>query len=134
MTHTVLIIEDNQDLSELLGIYLSGFGYEISRAENSSQGISKALAERPDVIITDLHLPDMNGVEATAVLKNNPVTSKIPIIVLTAMSVGEWKKKALKAGVAEYLVKPISPPDLVETVRKLTETVRDQTPSLLTEL
>jgi two-component system, cell cycle response regulator DivK len=119
MTQKILIVEDNSDLSQLLAFYLSNAGYEISRAKNLKQGIRKALAERPDLIITDLYLPDMTAVEATVLLKQDPATSAIPIIVLTAMTVGEWKTKALKAGVAKYLIKPISRAALIEAVRTL---------------
>jgi two-component system, cell cycle response regulator DivK len=119
MTQKILIVEDNSDLSQLLAFYLSNAGYEISRAKNLKQGIRKALAERPDLIITDLYLPDMTAVEATVLLKQDPATSAIPIIVLTAMTVGEWKTKALKAGVAKYLIKPISRAELIEAVRTL---------------
>jgi DNA-binding response OmpR family regulator len=128
MAQKILIVEDNSDLSQLLAFYLSDAGYEISRAGNSAQGISKALAERPDLIITDLYLPDMNAVDATVILKQDPATSGIPIIVLTAMTVGEWKTKALEAGVAKYLIKPIFPPELTDAVRELI-----QPPSSLTE-
>jgi DNA-binding response OmpR family regulator len=128
MSQRILIVEDNADLSQLLAFYLNNEGYETSRARNSAQGISKAFTELPDLIITDLYLPDMNAVDATIILKRDPATSGIPIIVLTAMTVGEWKAKALKAGVAKYLIKPISPPELKEVVRTLI-----QQTSLLTE-
>ena len=119
MTQKILIVEDNSDLSQLLAFYLSNAGYEISQARNLGEGISKALAEHPDLIITDLHLPDMNALDATVILKRDPATSAIPIVVLTSVTVGEWKTKALKAGVAKYLIKPISPPELTEVVRTL---------------
>ena len=128
MAQKILLVEDNSDLSQLLAFYLNEAGYEISRAGNSAQGISKALTERPDLIITDLNLPDMNAVDATIIHKQDPATSDIPIVVLTAMTFGEWKTKALKAGVAKYLIKPISPPELTEVVRTLI-----QQPSFLTE-
>jgi DNA-binding response OmpR family regulator len=119
MAQKILIVEDNSDLAQLLAFYLSDAGYETSRAGNSAQAISKALAERPDLIITDLHLPDMNAVDTTVILKQDPATSGIPIVVLTAMTVGEWKTKALKAGIAKYLVKPVSLPELTDAVRTL---------------
>jgi two-component system, cell cycle response regulator DivK len=115
----ILIVEDNSDLSQPLAFYLHDAGYETSLARNLAQGISKAFAERPDLIITDLYLPDMNAVDATVILKQDPATSGIPIVVLTAMAFGEWKTKALKAGVAKYLIKPVSPPELTEAVRTL---------------
>jgi two-component system, cell cycle response regulator DivK len=119
MAQKILIVEDNSDLSQLLAFYLNDAGYEISRAGNSAQGINKALAEQPNLIITDLYLPDMNAVDATVILKQDPATSGIPIIVLTAMTFGEWKTKALKAGVAKYLIKPVSPHELTQVVRTL---------------
>jgi chemotaxis family two-component system response regulator PixH len=128
MPQKILIVEDNPDLSDLLAISLRAEGYEISLAGNSAQGINKALCDRPDLIITDLLLPDMTAVDAAHELKRNPATARIPIIVLTAMMIGDWKARALKAGVAEYLIKPISRPDLLRVVHKLI-----QSPSLLTE-
>ena len=121
MAQKILIVEDNFDLSQLLAFFLSDAGYEISRAGNLAEGISKALTERPNLIITDLHLPDMNAVDATLILKQNPATSDIPIVVLTAMTFGEWKSKALRAGAAKYIIKPVSPPELTEVVRTLIE-------------
>ena len=106
-------------MSRLLAFCLNDAGYETSRAGNLAQGIGKALAEHPDLIITDLCLPDMSAVDATVILKQDPATSGIPIIVLTAMIVGEWQTKALKAGIAKYLIKPISLPELTEAVRTL---------------
>jgi two-component system cell cycle response regulator DivK len=84
MSQKILIVEDNHDLSQLLAIYLNEAGYETSLAGNLAQGIRRALAERPDLIITDLHLPDMNAVDATLILKQDPATSGIPIVVLPA--------------------------------------------------
>ena len=127
MAQKILIVEDNSDLSQLLALYLNNAGYETSRAINSAQAISKALAERPDLIITDLYLPDMNAVDATVLLKQDPITSGIPVVVLTAMTLGEWKTKALKAGVAKYLIKPITPPELTEVIRTLIQPVSSLT-------
>src|SRR5262245_12364565 len=128
MTQKILIVEDNPDLSQFLAFYLNNAGYEISQAKNLRQGINKALTEHPDLIITDLNLPDMNAVDATLVLKQDPATSDIPIVVLTAMTFGDWKAKALKAGVAKYLIKPVAPSELTEVVHTLI-----QSPSSLTE-
>jgi DNA-binding response OmpR family regulator len=119
MTQKILIVEDNSDLSQLLAFCLNDAAYEISRAGSLALGVSKALAERPNLIIIDLYLPDMNVVDATLILKRDLATSAIPIVVLTSVTVGDWKTKALKAGVAKYLIKPVSPPELAEVVRSL---------------
>ena len=129
MTQKILVVEDNSDLSQLLALYLGNAGYETSQAKNLKQGISKALAERPNLIITDLYLPDMTAVDATLILKQDPATSGIPIVVLTAMTVGEWQTKAVNAGVAKYLIKPISRTDLTEAVRTLLQPASSLTES-----
>jgi two-component system chemotaxis response regulator CheY len=118
MAGKILIVEDNSRLAESLAILLNEAGYETSLAKDSGQGIGKALTERPDLILTDLNLPDMNAVEAITILKKIPITSRIPIVVLTAETVRQWKTKALQAGAAEYLLKPISPDDLLNVVRR----------------
>jgi CheY-like chemotaxis protein len=120
MAQKILLVEDNSGLADLLSVYLHSLGYETSWARTSAQGISKALAEVPDLIITDLNLPDMTGVDAAAILKQDPTTSDIPIVLLTATAVGEWKDKAFNAGVAEYMVKPISLLELANVLRRLT--------------
>jgi CheY-like chemotaxis protein len=127
MAEKILIVEDNSDLSEILALCLNGAGYETSQAGNSAEGIRKALVEQPDLILTDFSLPDMTAVEATAILKENPRTSAIPVVVLSGVAVREWKAKALQAGAADYLIKPVAPVDLVKVIRRYCG-------SLLTEL
>jgi CheY-like chemotaxis protein len=119
MGRKILIVEDNSRFAEILSILLNGAGYETSLAKDSGRGISKALTERPDLILTDLNLPDMTAVEAITILKKIPFTSGIPIVVLTAETAPQLKTKALKAGAAMYLLKPISPRDLLNVIRRL---------------
>ena len=104
MAAKILIVEDDSSLAESLTVLLNEAGYETSLATNSGQGIGKALNEHPDLILTDLNLPDMIAVEAITILKKTPFTSGIPIVVLTAETARQLKTKALKAGTAEYLV------------------------------
>jgi DNA-binding response OmpR family regulator len=118
MAGKILIVEDNSRFAEILAVLLNEAGYETSLAKNSGRGISKALTERPDLILTDLNLPDMTAVEAITILKKIPFTSGIPIVVLTAETARQLKTKALKAGAAEYLLKPMSPRDLLNVVRR----------------
>jgi DNA-binding response OmpR family regulator len=118
MAAKILIVEDNSRLAESMAVCLNEAGYETSWAGNSAQGIKKALSDRPDLIITDLHLPDMIATEAITILKNQPTTSGIPVVILTAQNGRQWKTKALKAGATEYLLKPISPDSLLKVVRR----------------
>jgi DNA-binding response OmpR family regulator len=124
MAGKILIVEDNSRFAEILAILLNEAGYETSLAKNSGQGIGKALNERPDLILTDLNLPDMIAVEAITILKKIPITSRIPIVVLTAETARQWKTRALKAGAAGYILKPVSPRDLLQVVRRFCRPVR----------
>jgi len=118
MAAKILLVEDNSRLAESMAVCLNEAGYETSWAGNSAQGIRKALSEGPDLIITDLNLPDMIATEMITILKNQPTTSGIPVVILTAQNSRQWKTKALKAGAAEYLLKPISPGNLLKVVRR----------------
>jgi DNA-binding response OmpR family regulator len=124
MAGKILIVEDNSRFAEILAVLLNEAGYETSLAKNSGRGISKALTERPDLILTDLNLPDMTAIEAITILKKIPFTSAIPIVVLTAETARQLKTKAVKAGAAEYLLKPMSPRELLNIVRRFCRPAR----------
>ena len=118
MAGKILIVEDNSRFAEILADFLNEAGYETSLATDSGQGIRKALIKRPDLILTDLDLPDMTAVEAITILKKIPSTSGIPIVVLTAETARQWRTKALNAGAAEYILKPASLRDLLTVVHR----------------
>ena len=126
MAGKILLVDDNSRLAESLAAFLNEAGYETSLATNSGQGIGKALTEHPDLILTDLNLPDMTAVEAITILKKIPFTSGIPIVVLTAETARHLKAKALKAGAAEYLLKPTSPRDLVKVISRFCRPARSK--------
>jgi CheY-like chemotaxis protein len=119
MASRILIVDDSPDCRAVLACYLERLGFEISQAENSRKAIAKATAEPPDLIVTDFRLPDMHAVDTAAVLKRDPATARIPIIVLTGLADAECKRQALKAGVARYLLKPISLRKLAYEIRSL---------------
>ncbi len=116
MPARILIVEDHADLRELLKLQIQTMGHKVIEAENGQKGLEKALAETPDLIIMDLGLPEMNGIEATVRLKENPKTAHIPVIAHTAWSREDWREKALRAGMVEYLTKPVRPQLLRETI------------------
>ena len=108
MPKKLLIIEDNRHLREILASILHTSGYVIMEAATGLQGIETALAEQPSLILLDLDLPDISGIETARILKQNPVTTAIPIVACSAMSGSEWRDIALRTGIADYLQKPIS--------------------------
>lgn len=106
MPAKILVVEDHSDSREILVFQLRHVGYEAIGAETAEEGIEKALAEGPDVVVMDLGLPGLDGIEATVRLKQNPQTAHIPVIALTAWGEQFHKEKALEAGMVEYLTKP----------------------------
>ena len=120
MTKKILIVEDNIDSLEILGLRVTNFGYEAIKARNSKEAIACAEAEPPDLIFMDMDLPDVDGVKTTAILKQNPKTSQIPVVALTAWISELWRKKALKVGMVGYLLKPVSLQTLKETIEEYT--------------
>ena len=105
----VLVVEDRDDSRTILVTILRRFcGYETIEAANGTEAIEKAVAEKPDLILMDLDLPDISGIEAAKAVKENPSTAHIPIVAQTAWSARQWKAKVLRAGMVDYLEKPVS--------------------------
>src|SRR5687767_984425 len=99
MPKKILIVEDVEDSRAILVIILQRFcGYETIEAGTGTEAIQKTLAERPDLIVMDLGLPDITGVDVAKALKENSNTAHIPIIAHTAWSPDTWKDAALNAG------------------------------------
>ena len=108
MTKTVLIVDDNEHLREILASILRYSGYETVEAGTGTQAIQKAAAAHPSLILLDLELPDIKGIDLARKIKKTPAISHIPIIACSASSGWEWREEALRAGMVEYLQKPIS--------------------------
>lgn len=108
MSRKVLLIEDHADCRDILALQARAVGYEIIEAETGADGVDKAFRELPDLIVMDLKMPGVDGVEATKRIKGNPQTHHIPIIVNTAWIVKDRMEEALAAGAAMVLTKPES--------------------------
>lgn len=121
MSRKVLIVEDNADCREIIISFLRYKGYKVIAAENGAQSINKAVSESPDVVVLDLGLPDVSGIEVAALLKQDPKTSRIPIVIHSGWPPENWKEKAFQAGAGAYLTKPASPTMLQMTIEKLIE-------------
>lgn len=103
----VLLVEDNNDLRELLANQLSAY-YSVLLANNGEAGLQMALGHNPDLIISDIMMPKMNGIELLDKLKNTPATSHIPVVLLTAKGSVESQVEALQYGADYYLTKPFN--------------------------
>ncbi|HSE91619.1 MAG TPA: response regulator [Candidatus Binatia bacterium] len=103
----ILLVEDNNEVRELLALFMKRLGYKVFEAATGIEAIDLASAVQPDLIMMDLRLPEMDGAEATASLKANPSTRDIPLLVVTAYGAGIDTRRALDAGATEILHKPI---------------------------
>jgi CheY-like chemotaxis protein len=120
MKKKILIVEDNKDSREIMSLFITKMGYHPIKAKNSNEAIALAEAEGPDLIFMDMELPDLNGVKTTTIIRKNPKTSHIPIVALTAWISELWQKKAAQVGIVTYLVKPVAPRTLKQTIEEYT--------------
>jgi pilus assembly protein CpaE len=119
MAEKILIIDDDVDTLRLVGLMLQRQGYLISAASNGSLGLAKALEERPDLILLDVMMPDMDGYEVARRLRRNPATISIPILMFTAKTQLDDKVTGFEVGADDYLTKPTHPTELQAHVKAL---------------
>jgi len=119
MAEKILIIDDDKDTLNLVGLMLQRQGYDISTAANGTQGLAKALEVRPDLILLDVMMPDMDGYEVARRLRNNPLTIAIPILMFTAKSQLDDKVTGFEVGADDYLTKPTHPAELQGHIKTL---------------
>ncbi|MBC7870145.1 MAG: response regulator [Chitinophagaceae bacterium] len=112
----ILYVEDNEQNMRLVRKILNHAGYEVIEAEDGFSGVEVAVSHMPDLILMDVNLPDITGLEATARIKESPALSHIPVIALTANSTVGSREDALKAGCDDYLSKPFQRDDLLKMV------------------
>jgi two-component system cell cycle response regulator DivK len=120
----ILYIEDNIDNMILVQRVLEIEGFEVIPAETGKDGVSKALDTLPDIIITDINLPDIDGYEVTDLLKNDKKTAHIPIIAMTANVMKKDREHVLKAGCDGYISKPIDVDELPGQIETFLKGVR----------
>ena len=122
----ILIIEDNEPSRMLVRDVLQATGYQTVEAGTAEEGIRLAKEAGPALILMDIHLPGMNGIEALQQLRGDPATHGIPVMAVTASAMTHDRPHILAAGFDGYQTKPISVRDLLEAVRLLLEQPRPQ--------
>src|SRR4029077_12359536 len=115
----ILLVEDNEMNRDMLSRRLQKKGFEVVIAIDGGEGVAKGKSEKPDLILMDLSLPVMDGLQATAKIKADPETQPIPVLALTAHAMADDRAKALAAGCEDYDTKPIELPRLLEKIEKL---------------
>ena len=117
MSKTVLYVEDNEFNRKIVRQLLSRTTYRLVEANDGEAGVAAAREQQPDLILMDVQLPKMSGLDATRMLKSDASTAHIPIIVITSFALSGDDRKAMDAGASSYLAKPYSPRDLMALIR-----------------
>jgi two-component system cell cycle response regulator DivK len=117
----ILIIEDNEKNMKLVRDVLQVKGYQTLEAGSAEDGIALARARRPDLVLMDIQLPGMNGIEALGVLRGDPTTAAIPVIAVTASVMQQDRNLITQAGFDAYIGKPINLKEFLKAVRAMIE-------------
>ncbi|MBI5366595.1 MAG: hybrid sensor histidine kinase/response regulator [Planctomycetes bacterium] len=116
----VLVVDDSLEIREFLSSYLEFLKFDVVTAEDGRQGLERAQREKPDLVIADVVMPHMGGIDLCRALKGNPATALWPVILITANDDRDSRIQGLEAGADEFLLKPIDPHELQARVRSLT--------------
>lgn len=116
---TVLYVEDNEFNRKIVRQLLSVTSYRLLEATDGEQGVAMALESPPDLVLMDIQLPRLSGLDATRRIRQDPRTAHVPIIVVTSFALGGDDQKALEAGASAYMAKPYSPRQMLELIRRL---------------
>jgi len=116
---TILHVEDSEANRKLVRLLLANTTYRLIEAYDGEEGVAKAREARPDLILMDVQLPKISGLEATRRLRAEKATAETPIIVITSFALSGDDQKAREAGATGYLAKPYSPRDLLALIRSL---------------
>src|SRR5204862_129391 len=132
----ILIVEDHDKNRKLVRDVLQVTGYRTAESETAEDGLRLARELRPALILMDIQLPGMNGIEALGALRADPATRHIPVVMVTALDPSEERVKGLEAGADDFLTKPINQPELLARVRSLlrVKTLHDTVQSQAAEL
>ncbi len=116
MPQKILAIDDENDVLLIIKTALSGQGYDVLTASNGYDGLAMAEDQKPDLILLDLRMPEMDGMEVLEQLRDNEKTQSIPVIVLTGLSEKAKIREALDKGITYYIVKPFECQDLISKI------------------
>jgi len=115
----ILVVDDEVNITQILEFSIGAEGYEVITAANGEEAINKARREQPDLIILDVMMPKIDGYEACRILKANPLTKGIPVVLLTAKGRDIDKRLGYEVGATDYIIKPFSPNKLVDRIHQL---------------
>jgi two-component system chemotaxis response regulator CheY len=120
MSKTILAIDDSASIRQMVGMTLASAGHRVIEAVDGADGYGKATAEQVDAVITDLNMPNLNGIEFIRKFRQHPLSKGVPIILLTTESDEELKRQAREAGATGWIVKPFKQDQLLAVIKKVT--------------
>lgn len=118
MSKRILVIEDTEDNRQIVRDLLTSAGYETLEATDGAEGVALAQSQRPDLILMDIQLPEMDGYEATRRIRGIPELARVPIIAVTSYALSGDEAKTRAAGCDGYVAKPFSPRQLLAKIRE----------------
>jgi len=116
---TILLVEDFDDTRLMMKMWLMKNGYRVLEAETGEEGVEIAQKEQPDLIIMDMMMPGMNGLDATQLIRQDRALRRTPIVAVSAYGVDEYRRLALDAGCNEYVSTPFEPQTLADLIKSL---------------
>jgi DNA-binding response OmpR family regulator len=116
---TVLVVDDDPVILRLLEVNFEMEGFTVLTAKDGEEGVARARDDRPDLVISDIMMPRKSGLQLVEELKADPVTEKIPIILLSAKAQVNDQRQGMEAGADDYVTKPFEPLDLIDRVNRL---------------
>ena len=119
MLKRIMTVEDSTSVREMVSFTLEDAGYDVVQAEDGCDAIGKLTMSDVDMIITDMNMPNMNGIELTRELRSNPDYRFVPVVFLTTESQMQKKQEAKSAGATGWIVKPFKPEQLIKVVKKV---------------
>lgn len=118
MRDSVLVIDDDRGIAEALAIRLRAAGFDATTAESGARGLERAHERRPDAIVLDVRMPELDGFELHARLKREPALAEVPVVFVSANVQDSERQRALAGGAWAYLTKPYDAKEVVATVRE----------------
>jgi DNA-binding response OmpR family regulator len=125
----ILIVDDDPELSRMIGFILQKSGYEVITANNGKEGLQKADEMRPDLIVLDVMMPDMSGIEVCQKLRDRPMTRNVPLIMLSALADIDAKLSGFQVGADDYIPKPVNAKELLARIQALLLRARIKPPT-----
>ena len=119
MPSTILSVDDERDVTDLVAFHLTRAGYDVRTAASGREALDAIQHRAPDLIVLDLMLPDIDGFGVCEILRRQPRTATIPVVILTAWATHDARHLGLELGALDYLTKPFSPKELVRRVERL---------------